>query len=292
MTPWGKTSLGEGTPAAAEPEPAPRVAVPLRPAVLVTAVTSRGLVRTGNEDRIGALGWLAPLEQPAPVTLSALDTGHLVVAVADGLGGHAAGEVASQMAVSRLMDAAPGLDTAEAVRSALARIHSELLEQGARRPDWAGMATTIAAVIVTPRSVLCAHVGDSRIYYVEAGLLDQLTEDDAVRGVLEQCLGGQPGRPFDPHVREMRRDMPARYLLCSDGLHGCVPRDLIRDLAAVDSPLAAAAGLHSAAMRAGAPDNVSLCLVDVIPASAAAPPTPGQPSAPPAGGRSGEGAGR
>ena len=292
MTPWGKTSLGEGTPAAAEPEPAPRVAVSPRPAVVVTAVTSRGLVRTGNEDRIGALGWLAPLEQPAPVTLSALDTGQLVVAVADGLGGHAAGEVASQMAVSRLMDAAPGLDTAAAVRSALARIHAELLEQGASRPDWAGMATTIAAVIVTPRSVLCAHVGDSRIYYVEAGLLDQLTEDDAVRGVLEQCLGGQPGLPFDPHVREMRRDMPARYLLCSDGLHGCVPRDSIRDLAADNYPVTAAAGLLSAAMRAGAPDNVSLCLVNVAPASAAAPPAGGQPPAPPAGGRPGEGAGR
>ena len=61
MTPWGKTSLGEDTPAAAAPEPAPRAGVPLRPAVLVTAVTSRGLVRTGNEDRIGALGWLAQL---------------------------------------------------------------------------------------------------------------------------------------------------------------------------------------------------------------------------------------
>ena len=292
MTPWGKTSLGEDTPAAAAPEPAPRAAVPLRPAVLVTAVTSRGLVRTGNEDRIGALGWLAPLEQPAPVTLSALDTGQLVVAVADGLGGHAAGEVASRMAISKLMEMAPGLDSAEAVRSALARIHAELLEQGASRPDWAGMATTITAVIVTPRSVLCAHVGDSRIYYVEPGLLDQLTEDDAVHGVLEQCLGGQPGRPFDPHVREMRRDMTARYLLCSDGLHGCVPRDSIRDLAAADSPVTAAAGLLSAAIQAGAPDNVSLCLVDVMPASAAAPPAGGQPPAPPASGRPGEGAGR
>ncbi len=78
-----------------------------------------------------------------------------------------------------------------------------------------------------------------------------------------------------PHIRRMPRTLPARYLICSDGLHGCVPRDTIRDLGAIADPLAAAAGLLSAAFQACAPDNISLCLVDVAPApGTASPPGP------------------
>jgi protein phosphatase len=233
--------------------------------VAVTVETDTGRARTSNEDSIGVFGWIAPLDQPVPVALASAATSPLVVAVADGLGGHAAGEVASQHAVRQLMAAAPTLDSENGIRQAILRIHAELLRQGRSHPGYAGMATTLAAVVITPDAVLCVHVGDSRIYYVESGLLDQLTSDDAVAGTLEQCLGGRPDADVMPHIRRMPRTLPARYLICSDGLHGCVPRDTIRDLAAIADPLTAAAGLHSAAFQAGAPDNISFCLVDVAP---------------------------
>jgi len=231
--------------------------------VTVTVTTCRGAVRPGNEDSVTALGWIAPAEQRFPVMLSSRAAGPLVTAVADGLGGHAAGEVASRIAVDMLAAAAPGLGTEDAVRAVIGRIHAELLDQAAARPRQAGMATTLAAVIVTADAVLVAHVGDSRVYYAEEGLLDQLTVDDAVRGTLAQCLGGLPSVPMFPHVQALPRDVTARYLICSDGLHGYVARDTIRDLAAAADPHAAAVALTDAAFAAGAPDNVSLCLVDV-----------------------------
>lgn len=254
----------------AEPQrPHPRFHAP----VAVTVATDTGSARTSNEDSIGVFGWIAPLDQPVPVALASAASSPLVVVVADGLGGHAAGEVASQHAVHQFTAAAPTLDSEDGIRQAILGIHAELLQRGRSHPGYAGMATTLAAVVITADAVLCVHVGDSRIYYVESGLLDQLTSDDAVAGTLQQCLGGRPDADLMPHIRRMPRTIPARYLICSDGLHGCVPRDTIRDLAAIADPLTAAAGLLNAAFQAGAPDNISFCLVDVTP-------TPGQASPP------------
>lgn len=250
------------------PDEVPAAAGDYPDLVIATVLTATGNVRPGNEDTVGTFGWLAPLEQQTPVVLATRGGGPLVAAVADGLGGHAAGEVASRYAIGRLMEAADRTGTPDGLRSVITEIHRELLARGAAEPRHAGMATTLAALVVTDTAVLCAHAGDSRVYYVESGLLDQLTTDDAIAGVLEQCLGGRPGSRVDPHIRELRRDIPARYLICSDGLHGCVPHETIRDLAAGEDPLAAAAALAGAAYRAGAPDNISVCLVDVPPAGA------------------------
>jgi PPM family protein phosphatase len=263
-------------PQAVAPPPEPRPPHPrFHAPVAVTAATDTGRARTSNEDSIGVFGWIAPLDQPVPVALASAASSPLVVIVADGLGGHAAGEVASQHAVRQLMAAGPALDTEDGIRQAVLGIHAELLQRGRTHPGYAGMATTLAAVVITPGAVLCVHVGDSRIYYVESGLLDQLTSDDAVAGTLQQCLGGRADADVMPHIRRMSRTLQARYLICSDGLHGCVPRDTIRDLAAIPDPLTAAARLVSAAFQAGAPDNISLCLVDVAPAAGlASPPGP------------------
>lgn len=267
-----QTAAGEAAVAAEVAAPRPPEPRPPHPRfhapVAVTVVTDTGRVRTSNEDSVGVFGWIAPLHQPVPVALASGATSPLVVAVADGLGGHAAGEVASQHAVRQLMAAGPALDSADGIRQAVLGIHGELLQRGQSHPGYAGMATTLAAVVITPGEVLCLHVGDSRIYYVESGLLDQLTSDDAVAGALQQCLGGRPDADIMPHIRPMSRALSARYLICSDGLHGCVPRDTIRDLAAIADPTAATAGLLDAAFQVGAPDNISCCLVDVAPAAA------------------------
>ncbi len=152
--------------------PHPRFHAP----VVVTVATDTGRVRTSNEDSVGAFGWIAPPDQPVPVALAtATASSPLVVAVADGLGGHAAGEVASQHAVRQLMAAAPALDSEAGIRQAILGIHADLLQRGRSCPGHAGMATTLAAVIIASSAVLCVHVGDSRIYYVESGLLDPTT---------------------------------------------------------------------------------------------------------------------
>lgn len=234
--------------------------------VTVTAATSRGLHRARNEDAVGAFGWIAPDERRVPVQLSARSAEPLVVAVADGVGGHKGGHVASMNTLRMLLEAEPTLTSCSAVESVLRATHTTLLRTSAAEPDLKEMGTTVVAVVVTAVEVLCAHVGDSRIYYVEEGILDQLTEDDTGTvegGPLTQCLGGLPDVEMTPHIQSFPRDVRARYLLCSDGLHGQVPRDTIRELAWVADPLEAVSGLIDAAFAAGAADNVSVCLVDV-----------------------------
>jgi len=234
--------------------------------VTVTAMTGPGLRRTGNEDRIGAFGWLAPTDMTTPVTLRATVSDPVVVTVADGLGGHLAGEVASIRAVEAFHADPAALTDGPAIAGRLRAIHADLLAAGADRPDWAGMATTLVAVVVCQDTVLVTGVGDSRIYYVEPGLVEQLTEDDvdaAGTGALSQVLGGRPGETIEPQVviTEVRDGI--RLLLCTDGLHAYLDETELRKWVHDPDPAAGVAALHEAVHAAGAPDNVSLCIVDI-----------------------------
>jgi protein phosphatase len=227
-------------------------------------LTSRGLERPTNQDSVGVLGWVAPAETGPPTTLSARSDGPAVVAIADGLGGHRAGEVASRLAVEELMAAAADLVSAEAVAGTYRRIHARLLDAAAQRPEWSGMATTLATVVVVNGTAIVGHVGDSRVYYAEPGLIEQLTTDDLApgsSGALLQVLGGHPESRMDPHVTTVALEPGARFLLCSDGLHGSVVEPRLRALLADRDPVAAVDGLAVAAVAAGGPDNISICLL-------------------------------
>jgi protein phosphatase len=231
--------------------------------VSAVVLTSRGLARPTNQDSVGVLGWIAPAET-GPTTLSARPDGPAVVAVADGLGGHRAGEVASRLAVEEFLAAVPDLVTADALARTYQRIHARLLEAAARHPERSGMATTLATVVVSDATVIVGNVGDSRVYYVEPGLVEQLTTDDVgpgESGALLQVLGGRPGARMDPQVTTVPLEPGGRFLLCSDGLHGCVAEPRLRALLSEGDPVAAVAGLAGAALKAGGPDNLSICLL-------------------------------
>lgn len=234
--------------------------------VSVTVITGRGLVRDNNEDRIGVFGWCAPVEMPAPVTLSLAVGRPAVVVVADGLGGHPAGEVASAMAVE-LCGADPGqLTGATALTARIQSIHSGILAAGAVRPEHTGMATTLTAAVVSPDSVRVVSVGDSRAYYVEPGFVEQLTEDDVDpngSGALSQVLGGREGSTVDAEIVMTQPRAGLRLLLCTDGLHAHTDPAELRRLLDTPDAVESVAALHRAAYEAGAPDNVSLCLLDV-----------------------------
>lgn len=236
-------------------------------ALTAVVATHRGAVRAGNEDRVGVFGWVAPVEQAVPVLLSIRSSGPAVVAVADGLGGHACGERASRLAVRWLLDALPRLDGPAALREELVRIHRELLRDAAADPARAGMGTTLVAALVLGDQVVLAHVGDSRAYHVEPGLVERLTDDDAAGGgAITQCLGGLPGIEVHPHLVTQPVDPAARLLLCTDGLHSVVPAPLLRELLAEPDPVECVSRLMDAAAAGGAPDNVSVCLLCFEPA--------------------------
>jgi serine/threonine protein phosphatase PrpC len=230
------------------------------------AGTHVGLIRSQNEDSYLCV--------------------HPLYAVADGLGGHAAGEVASALLVERLgeltfaddvtADAAQQ-ELAEAVRDANHRIH----ESAAEDPEHAGMGTTVTAAVVVGRELCFAHVGDSRGYLLRAGELTRITEDHtpvqrAVRaGVISaeealhhpsrHVLAQAVGLDLDVQVDTPRVELEAgdRVVLCTDGMTDPIPdTDIPAVVGDADTPAAVVEALIAAALQRGGPDNVTVVVID------------------------------
>ncbi|HEU5418115.1 MAG TPA: PP2C family serine/threonine-protein phosphatase [Streptosporangiaceae bacterium] len=206
-------------------------------------------------------------------------------AVADGLGGHAAGEVASATAIETLspLDAeiAPGELLAaleRAVRAADSRLHDMI---GANQA-LAGMGTTLTALLWSGRQLALAHVGDSRAYLLRDGELTQISRDHTVvqallddgritpeealshpqRSMVLRALGSPSAEP-DLQLLEARAG--DRYLLCSDGLYDVVPAaEISRVLAAAVTPEAGAAELVDLANAGGGPDNITCVIAEAV----------------------------
>jgi protein phosphatase len=244
------------------------VAAPLRLAPSVRSDTGR---RSNNEDNAFASPRLA--------------------AVADGVGGHAAGEEASRAAIDALIT----LD-----KCRLQEPLPESLERAVRdgnerigflaecRPQFAGMATTLSAVALADDGTYAiANIGDSRIYLLRDGALTQLTRDDSLlqqlielgqvkpedaprhpqRNIVLEVLDGDPKR--SPEVRTLRAQAGDRLLLCSDGVSDVLRPEAIAEVLR-DAPLDdCSQQLVDRALAAGSRDNVTAVVVDVVPAAGA-----------------------
>jgi serine/threonine protein phosphatase PrpC len=231
------------------------------------AGTDVGRARSGNEDSYFC--------------------GRTVFAVADGLGGHQGGEVASAAAVEPLaaLDgrefAEPG-EAAEALAAAIREANSAIIDRAAGDPGLWGMGTTVtAAALAGDRHLQLAHVGDSRAYLLRDGTLDQLTTDHTVvgelvrrgrltreqaaihpeRSILTRAVGLDPQLPVDtPDHLELRDG--DQVLLCSDGLTEAVDDDRIAELLSTQADgQAACQALIDAANTAGGPDNITVVLL-------------------------------
>ncbi|GAB7007357.1 hypothetical protein JCM18899A_48320 [Nocardioides sp. AN3] len=229
------------------------------------AASHLGLVRDGNEDA----GFATPYLQ----------------LVADGVGGAAAGEVASATTayvVSALVAAEPHRDPVEVLRRAVLDAHLQLREGVVREPEWGGMATTLTAVLARGDRFFLAHVGDSRAYLFRAGglvrltsdhtlvqsLMDDgtLTEDEAAdfafRSVLLRSVNAEA--PAEADIHELHLRQGDRLLLCSDGLSDLVADDVINGALALDDRDAVVEALIAAALEAGGRDNVTCLVADVV----------------------------
>jgi serine/threonine protein phosphatase PrpC len=231
----------------------------------ITAFTDRGRLRSTNEDAITAAGWIADVAMSEPRRSRHDATMPLVVALADGMGGQAAGEVASRYVVKRL--AAQRLESEREIAEALAAINAELYAAMAADPELMGMGTTVAGLVLTARRALWFHVGDSRVYRHRNGRLQQMSIDDVPvgprSGIITQTLGGAPAFvPVSPHIGGEALAPPARYLLCSDGLTDMLDAGQIAHaMAATDAD--AVGALFTEAMQAGGADNISIVLVSI-----------------------------
>ncbi|CAN7145124.1 protein phosphatase 2C domain-containing protein [Microbacterium sp. LjRoot45] len=214
-------------------------------------------------------------------------SGSNLFAVADGMGGHAGGDVASSLAIHRLKDldqAFPSTADAErALRDAIADTATELIDTVVVRPELAGMGTTVSAVVMVDDHAVIAHIGDSRVYLYRDDALTQITTDHTFvqrlvdsgritpeearyhprRSVLMRVLGDMdPDPEIDAFI--MQTQPGDRWLICSDGLSGVVDdAHTAKVLGQGLAPGRTADLLLKQALDAGAPDNVTIVLVDV-----------------------------
>ncbi|WP_165242729.1 PP2C family protein-serine/threonine phosphatase [Corynebacterium lizhenjunii] len=230
----------------------------------VTALSDRGLVRANNEDSAYA--------------------GRYVLALADGMGGHAAGEVASQLMISRLQttDRDPQDNDMLALLAAAARdADNDISAHVAQFPETKGMGTTLSAMMFNGRSFGVIHVGDSRAYRLREGTLTQLTKDDTfVQSLVDEgkldpedvsshpqkslILKAYSGKNVEPTLFLWDAQVGDRVLLCSDGLSDPVTAATIESALGQGTLEEAATTLVELALRSGGPDNVTVVLAEVV----------------------------
>jgi serine/threonine protein phosphatase PrpC len=239
----------------------------------IAALTHVGLRRRANEDciAIGTQIFSEPMDEPW-LTVQALEP-CCACLVADGMGGHPAGEVASRAAIDAMLAGLRQMPPdAGRMASVLQEANAFLFAEMARCPQWYGMGTTLAGIAACQERVIAFNVGDSRIYRVADGRVQQLSIDDsesismgfifsrAPMRVLSQCLGGFPDTSeIAPHLVELPAVAGSEFLICSDGVYdmlsdaaisGCLDADPVRTVRA----------LFEAAMDEGGIDNISIVL--------------------------------
>lgn len=211
--------------------------------------------------------------------------GNRIFAVADGLGGHRAGEVASRLAVeamARLDKQPPGQDPGGALVSAIEDANRAVSDRALRDPETSGMATTITALAIDGGIAHLAHVGDSRCYLLRGDqmtlvssdhtLVARMVDEGAItleqaethpqRSVITRALGTDMS--VDVDLTPVALAPGDRWVLCSDGLSSVVPESEIAGLlASVRDPKEACRALIDEANRRGGPDNITLVIVDV-----------------------------
>jgi serine/threonine protein phosphatase PrpC len=235
----------------------------------VSALSHLGAVRDHHEDSLVAGPWtLCAAVTESPQTLVFPLGTPLVVAVADGLGGHPGGEVASALVVRELAQLGPVLQTGDRVREALGACNRAVFEAAARDPALTAMGTTVAGIVVTADRVLAFNVGDSRVYAAGPGGVRQLSTDDRppgaglAAGIVTQTLGGRAEpAAVDPHLVTAPLSGDTSYLICTDGLTDCVPAGVLTDVLGQHTDGRAVFTLWQAAIEAGGPDNITIALV-------------------------------
>jgi protein phosphatase len=259
--------------AVAELNPETSPTAPRRHAtVAMGAKSDLGRARENNEDKFD---WLEPDDAGLLAARGRL------YAVADGMGGHAAGQIASEIALKTVLrsffssrSGEPSAALAESIRAANALVW----ETGHRIPGRSGMGTTVTALVVHEDRALIGQVGDSRAYLLRDGAIERITEDHSwvaeqvkarlmteeqaerspYRNVITRSIGAE--ETVEPDLFELTLQPGDRFLLCSDGLSGVVTPEEMKEAMESGSPSVAAWRLIDLANDRGGPDNVT-CMI-------------------------------
>lgn len=254
---------------------------------MIEGKSDRGKVRENNEDKYDIIDE-ASNEQNT-------DLLGILLVVADGMGGHIAGETASRLACEELIQHYYNLDTDDSKALLADDLHDRLVEAVNRsnatvlahameNPELDGMGTTLTAMVLLPEEALIAHVGDSRIYRLRGELMEKLTVDHTEvqalldmgrlrpekaathprRHILTQAIGVEPviEEVFVKKEPLLPGDI---FLLCSDGLFDIVPEERIRQILMDNpAPLDSCDRLVDAALDAGGKDNITVVVARIL----------------------------
>lgn len=215
-------------------------------------------------------------------------SGYQLFFVADGMGGHAGGDIASAITSQRVALTDSKYDTVEeaieSLKAGVIEANSMLTGTVVEHPELQGMGTTFSGLLIHGSQIITAHIGDSRIYRMRSGQVEQITKDHTFvqklvdlgriteeealvhprRSVLMRVLGDVQG---DPELDIALYDaLPGdRWMVCSDGLSGVVPDDVMANILASSVPTEEAAELLvGEALEHGAPDNVTVVITDIV----------------------------
>jgi PPM family protein phosphatase len=231
-------------------------------------ISDIGMVRSNNEDV-----WTVLPEK-------------LFYILADGMGGHNAGEIAASSAVenmchsmSLLPDQTSVEETCQFLREAIARANAKVFDESHRLPEYAGMGTTLSCFVIKEDFLIYAHIGDSRLYRCRNNKLERLTEDHSLRhslwtkeddappaqilrNVITRAIGTQPN--ILPDIGVIHLHPKDIYMLCSDGLSDYVEEKQISQILSSPLPLEQIGKkLVEAALKKGGNDNITLLIAKI-----------------------------
>jgi serine/threonine protein phosphatase PrpC len=245
--------------------------------VTIHALTHRGALRPHNEDTVAVGDWLSANDLTGAKRFAFDATQPVVAVVADGMGGHAAGDVASRAAAAYLAERAGELRTAAEAARLLQDCNGVLYDMMARGEGAPGMGTTAVGLMVRASTAIAFNLGDSRCYRFDGARLEQLSTDDTPGSKLDdgrtaamttpmitQSLGGQASfTEVAPHAEAETAAPGTRYLLCSDGLSDLVGPEMIAARLREHDDGKAVRALFQDAMDLGGKDNISIVLARI-----------------------------
>jgi PPM family protein phosphatase len=232
----------------------------------IDSITHRGFVRKNNEDRCLA---------------NVLDDDRAVLVIADGMGGHAAGEVAAELALEGFKNYRPGPDITRGLLDRIIDAQNNVMKRSLTVPSLKGMGTTLTALFLTGMSAFWAHVGDTRIYHFHKGSLVRITEDHTIPGmllkkgeitieqarfhpygnILTRCVGCERHEPDSGAFELAEGDS---VLLSTDGVHDLINDEQIAAILSEDISIKAKLNqIVSACLEAGGRDNITAVLAMV-----------------------------
>ncbi|PMQ00733.1 MAG: hypothetical protein CBR30_09655 [Dictyoglomus sp. NZ13-RE01] len=244
--------------------------------IYVTAITDKGCIREQNEDRILVCDEILQ-DGRRDLNISISNNDKFFIAIADGMGGHAAGEIAAEMTLDLMRNRISFLEIdltdfelKKRIQEIVQEVHNIIIEESNKNPERSGMGTTLIGLLFYKEFIYYLNIGDSRLYRFRDDLLVQISKDHSLKAltgiqshIILNCVGGKNDTVFVEFDQVSKKIFEGDILiLCSDGLTDMVPDEEIESI--LKSSNDPAFELVSRAKQNGGIDNISVVTIQIL----------------------------